>query len=335
MSLNPSTLPMPSSYFMLVLREWGSTFELRQMLLDGVTDTDVRTIDVAQQVRQLRVLNKLLPAGWGLKLGSLFDGTTHGPVGTATLSAPTLADALEAIVRFGHVRTPFMRFALKRNQRCARLHFLDSDCLTDAETHPLHEATLVGVQSLLKHFFFSDFEGVTVEIDRTCPGYADSYRQYLKGRIEFDCAETGISFDLALLEKRSPFGDFDQFRAAILLLQTLAQALDSDDPLIWRIRQIVALSSEVPSLTAVAKQLHLSDRTLVRHLGKQNTSYRAIVDAHRRGRAEALLCQDAIPTAEIGYRLGYSDLANFGRSCRRWFGMSPKQYRKSTRQHTG
>ena len=320
---------MPGSYFTLVLREWGNTPELRQALLDGVTDADARTIDVAQQVRQLRALNRLLPAGWGLKLGSLFDAGTHGPVGAATLSAPTLGDALNVIVRFGHVRTPFMRFNMTQSRQRARLQFIDTDALTDAEAHPLHEATLAGVQSLLKPFFNDDFEGAIIEIDRPRPAYGDIYRDYLKGEIKFDCAETAISFDLALLTKRSPLEDIDQFHSAIRQLQAIAQSLETEDPLIWKIRQIIALSSDIPSLNTVARQLRLSDRTLIRRLGEQDTSYRALVDAHRRSRADLLLREGVMPIGEIGYRLGYSDLANFGRSCRRWFGISPAQYRRT------
>ena len=329
MPSNISALSMPGSYFALVLREWGSTSELRQALLDGVTDADARTIDVAQQVRQLRALNSLLPAGWGLKLGSLFDAATHGPVGAATLSAPTLADALDVIVRFGHVRTPFMRFTMTRNRQRARLHFIDTDALTDAEAHPLHEATLVGVQSLLKPFFYDGFEGAVIEIDRPRPAYGDSYHDYLKGEIRFDCAETAISFDLALLAKRSLLEDNDQFHGAIRQLQGIAHALDTEDPLIWKIRQIIGLSGDIPSLNMVARRLRLSDRTLIRRLGEGDTSYRALVDAHRRARADILLREGAMPIGEIGYRLGYSDLANFGRSCRRWFGISPAQYRRT------
>ena len=32
--------------------------------------------------------------------------------------------------------------------------------------------------------------------------------------------------------------------------------------------------------------------------------------------------------AEVSHRLGYEDPANFGRACRRWFGMAAGQYRR-------
>ena len=58
------------------------------------------------------------------------------------------------------------------------------------------------------------------------------------------------------------------------------------------------------------------------------TSYHALVDGHRRARAEALLRNLDYGIAEVSARVGYEDPANFGRACRRWFGMAPGAYRK-------
>lgn len=331
MAMNASQLPMPASYFMLVLREWGVAPELRQQLLAGFADGDVRTVEVGRQVQQLRVLNSRLPEGWGLKLGSLFDATTHGPVGTAVLSAPTLASALDVIVRFGHVRTPFMRFALERGQGRVRLRFIDSEVLTETDARPLHDATLVGVQSLLKHFLAGDFQGMTIEVDHPEPRYSDEYRVHLKGDIEFGRSETSIVFQSGLLERRSPFDDFDQFQASIRQLQSLAYALDAEEPLLWKVRRIFSADGKPPTLSEAARRLRLSDRTLIRRLADLGTSYRALADTHRRAQAEMLLCDESVPISEVSHRLGYSDLANFGRSCRRWFGVSPGQYRRAER----
>jgi len=70
----------------------------------------------------------------------------------------------------------------------------------------------------------------------------------------------------------------------------------------------------------VAKQLHLSRRTLVRRLGRCGASFRELVDGHRERRARELLSDPNPGLTEVGYRLGYTEPANFGRSCRRWFG---------------
>jgi AraC-like DNA-binding protein len=53
-----------------------------------------------------------------------------------------------------------------------------------------------------------------------------------------------------------------------------------------------------------------------------------LIDAQRREQAETLLGNPDFDIAEVSHELGYGDPANFGRACRRWFGMAPSQYRR-------
>jgi AraC-like DNA-binding protein len=330
MPVPTSALPMPSAYFALVLREWGTTSELRQVLRDGVADLDTAVIEVSQQVHQIRTLSTILPAGWGLKLGSLFDSATHGPVGVGVQSAATVADALDVIARYGHVRTPFIRFAVRQHGQRVFLRLIDTDALNEKDVIALHDATLVGVQNLLRRVIGGSFSGVVNEMAYPRPAYGDSYRDYLQGELRFDCQETSISFDRSLLGNKSPLADPELYLLAINQLRPLVRALDTEGALIAHIRQIVASSSDkTPTLSVIASRLRLSNRTLVRRLEQSKTSYRRLVDDHRRSRAKALLRDDKMTVAEIGYHLGYNDTANFGRSCRRWFGCSAGQYRRA------
>jgi AraC-like DNA-binding protein len=81
-------------------------------------------------------------------------------------------------------------------------------------------------------------------------------------------------------------------------------------------------------LVKAARLLRVSPRTLTRRLQEAGTTYRALHDAHRRRRAEALLREASLTAAELAYRLGYGDPANFGRACRRWFRSSPGRLRQ-------
>jgi len=82
-----------------------------------------------------------------------------------------------------------------------------------------------------------------------------------------------------------------------------------------------------PSLAEVARRLRVSQRTLVRKLGRRGASYRRLRDGHRRRRAAELLAGTSLSVAEIAERLGYDEPTNFARACRRWFGVSPRAYR--------
>jgi len=73
----------------------------------------------------------------------------------------------------------------------------------------------------------------------------------------------------------------------------------------------------------------VSPRTLVRRLRDRQTWCRVLADDHRRRRAVELLLQRELSVAEIAERLAYEAPSNFGRACRRWFGISPRAYRNA------
>src|SRR5882724_6280388 len=67
----------------------------------------------------------------------------------------------------------------------------------------------------------------------------------------------------------------------------------------------------------------VSARTLVRRLRRVGTTYHELVDTYRREQAETLLRNPDFGIVEVSYLVGYEDPANFGRACRRWFGIAP------------
>lgn len=88
-------------------------------------------------------------------------------------------------------------------------------------------------------------------------------------------------------------------------------------------------SGELPDMKELAERLHVSVRTMIRQLKRQGTSYQRIIDDIQKRRAAELLRITALTIDDVASRLGYADTANFGRACRRWFGVSPGKYRDS------
>jgi AraC-like DNA-binding protein len=108
-----------------------------------------------------------------------------------------------------------------------------------------------------------------------------------------------------------------------------ARRLEGEDFLLARLEQILRAAGDAGlTLAEAARRVHLSRRTLNRRLTELGTSYRVVLEAHLRGRAEALLRDPSLPVAEVAWRLGYEDASNFGRACRRWFGMGPGDWRR-------
>jgi AraC-like DNA-binding protein len=78
----------------------------------------------------------------------------------------------------------------------------------------------------------------------------------------------------------------------------------------------------------VASALGMHPRTLQRRLRDEGVNFEEIKDEVRRDAAIRYLGQPSIPLTRVAAMLGYSEPSVLTRSCYRWFGRSPRQYRK-------
>ncbi len=66
-----------------------------------------------------------------------------------------------------------------------------------------------------------------------------------------------------------------------------------------------------------------SDRTLKRRLQQEGSSFRALAQAARHARAQALLEAGHLSLTEIAAELGFADLSSFSQAFKRWSGAAP------------
>src|SRR5262245_38530531 len=326
-------LPMSAAYFELALREFGSTPAAEAALREGtgVAARDhVGEITLGQQLQQVRNLNRLVPAGWGLRLGRRFEVATHGPVGYAAVSAPTLADSLSVIARFAHVRAPYFRLQVHRADDRVALRVEERVRLPDEERIPLIETLMLSLQRPVEAVVGTLLHRVRLDLAWPAPPYAAEYRKHYPGPVRFGVPWTELTIPAAWLALTCPLADPVMYETSVRKLEALARRLEGDDHVVARVEALIEGSGErAPSLAQVAKRVHLSARTVIRRLRRAGTTYHELLDAHRRAHAEMLLKNPAFGVAEVSYRLGYGDPANFGRACRRWFGMAPSRYRRT------
>ncbi|RMG14460.1 MAG: AraC family transcriptional regulator, partial [Deltaproteobacteria bacterium] len=90
-----------------------------------------------------------------------------------------------------------------------------------------------------------------------------------------------------------------------------------------------ALPSGAPSLTAVARRLGMSTRTLQRRLSEQGLSLRVLVEDTRYQLARHPLRARPLRIAEIAFLLGYAEPATFARAFKRWAGCAPSEFRRA------
>jgi AraC-like DNA-binding protein len=85
------------------------------------------------------------------------------------------------------------------------------------------------------------------------------------------------------------------------------------------------------SAALIADKLKISTVTLHRRLRNEGFGFKDRIESRRKLIAERLLHHGNLPIATIATRLGFSDPATFTRACRRWFDMTPRELRISSR----
>lgn len=329
-------LPMPGAYFWLILRRFGRTPELAARIVDG-TGIDAQQamasapddeIALGQILRQARNLAALLGPGWGLELGRSLDAGAHGSLGVAAASAPTLADALSVLERFAHVRAPYFRLS-SDERRVFALRIEPQLRLESALWPPLVETLFLSIQALVESALGRPMSEGHFHVDYSAPEHADRYAEFLHAPVVFDQSTCAVAVPAGWLPLPCPFADPALHRGALERLESAERRLQGDAFIVAQVERVLEGAGDAGiDLDHVASQLHLSRRTLVRRLGRRGTSFREIIDANRHRRACELLADPHLTVSEVADRLGYTEPANFGRACRRWFGSGPRAYRE-------
>lgn len=267
----------------------------------------------------------------GLAFGAAAQTHAHGSVGNAALSSPTLDAALQSIARYLGLRTRAVRLVLDRGDTETTLRIVPLFDLGAAGGF-LADAVLVIIERMLEALSGQRLRGARYRLPQVSPPWAARYRDYLSGQIEFGAPD----WPCLLLDR-----DFLQQPCLTSDASAHARACQECDRELARCEYASSLTAQVqslllscgedfPSAAAMARQLHLSPRSLFRRLAGEQSSYRELLDHQRSERACWLLQNTSLPVERIAERLGYADPSNFSRSFRRWVGLTPREFRRQS-----
>lgn len=255
----------------------------------------------------------------------------------SVLTAPTLAAALERAARFLHIVLPDLAVTLARDQGMARL------CLI--EIRPLTTGRVFAFEWLLRllHGLSSWLVGRAIVLDAVSfpyprPEHADDYALIYTANSGFSADEsTTLTAHFAANLLDLPIRRDEAALQAFLVGAPgkLTMLYRRDREMVLRVRNCLrdALPESRP-LAEVARELHLSPRTLHRRLEDEGSSFQAIKDALRRDLAINRLAKTSQPLAQIAADLGFADTSAFYRAFVSWTGMAPAHYRRRLKRPT-
>ncbi len=155
------------------------------------------------------------------------------------------------------------------------------------------------------------------------------YLKIFSAPVHFEQYNTEILFSKHFLD--TPILHADP--ALKQILQSHVMQLEADNPvdILESIKGIVRelLPTGSCSIDMVASHMAVHTRTLQRMLKEQGSSFSALLESVRKELATDRLSNSSIPIIQLSDYLGYADNTAFTRAFKRWYGTTPKQWRKN------
>ncbi len=292
---------------------------------------DNRWLDLATVGRLAEASVRITGRPWlGLELGASIDLTSHGALGLAVISSADVPSAVRTIARFAPARGAMLNWRLEETTEGSRLMISEATPLGEARPFIIDAVFATLMRAL--HAVAGGTEGLRVALPLAKPAWHARYQAVADATMSFDAPALVLHLPETLLARPGLAADSHAHQAACRECES-ALAARLDERLAAAIgRRLQAVSDgRYPSLDDLASEYGVSVRTLIRRLKQEGTSYQQLLDAARQ--ELALWClQHTDRTAEdIAQRLGYEDVSNFSRTCRRWFGCAPTKLREQAR----
>ncbi|MAX57093.1 MAG: AraC family transcriptional regulator [Alcanivoracaceae bacterium] len=287
------------------------------------------TIESAQELKVIENLCAHLddPVSHGLAMGQRYHLSSYGVWGFALLSSPTFGDAIRLGVRYLGLTFAFVDVRLQETRDNAVLVLEDAGLPEVVRPYLLaRDASAIMV---IQEELFSLRVPLTA-LRLRLPDRDPEQVISLFGREPvFDSAVSEAAFARGLLDMPLPQANPVTARLCEEQCHQLLVQRHSRGGTAARLRRrLLQQPGHFPSLETLAEELHMSPRTLRRHLNREGTGYQELLDEVRRMLAEQWLTLGILTLEEISERLGYSELSNFIHAFRRWTGQTPARYRR-------
>ena len=263
---------------------------------------------------------------FGIAVGERMQPGNLHALGFGLLSSSSLRDFYNRVCNYYRVVSQSADF---RSYDVDGQSILAASNVGENVCYETQDAWVTMMVRFLRFLYQSPVDPLWVELARPEPtGGPGPFLDYFHCPVRFGCAEPRVAMDSSIMDQSLPGAspDMAQYNDQIVI-QYLEQ-MDKND-VVNRVRRhiIEDLASGTLSKQLVADKMHMSARNLQLKLAGEGTTFQDTLDTTRRNLATGYMQQSQLSITEIAYLLGFSDASNFTRAFRRWYGLSPRDYR--------
>ncbi|MBR9869903.1 MAG: AraC family transcriptional regulator [Gammaproteobacteria bacterium] len=331
---------IPSSYSRLAARELGLLArDVSEVLIGAQLSVEqfLQESTLLTPRQQLQILRNCLRIAkddaFGLRFGQRLTSPTHGALGFLVNSSPNLLTALKAFQAYLPTRMNLARLDLEIEGEWLELSCEYAVDLEDELLRLLSEIFTVIFFDTAEFIIGRPLREANIDFMHQKPAYAARYDEHIPATIGFGALAYVLKIPLEVCQIPNASANHESYVMALRHCDAmLAQLKPNKSTCKYQVQKMML--SHPPGVLSeeeVAAALFICKRTLARRLKQEGTSFRKVRDEILSQQAEGYLLDSTLSVEAVAELLNYHDSANFRRAFKRWFNLTPDQYR---RQHS-
>jgi AraC-like DNA-binding protein len=299
-----------------ILEDAGLSLEqIEQPTLLIPFDKHIRLLEVAAQ--------RCACDEFALELAKRQDMAVFGALSILVVQANTVRQGLEMFGRYLHYGVQAVRLDMREE---GDLVFFTVDCPIDsaAENDQFWDHSVALLCTVTRMVCGQNWAPRSAFLRRPEPPEAGHYSRYFRAPVAFGSDFSGLVFQREVLAR--PVSS-SITTVPERLQRYLRSSFEGDFQ--EQVRRVINSLLPTHDCTAgtVAQCMGYSLRTLQRKLASEQTSFQQQLDQVRSALAISYLQEPRYRLTDISESLGFTESSVFTRSFRRWFGVTPSQWR--------
>lgn len=278
-----------------------------------------------QSVRRLWQLAVLETKGmnFGLKVAEQIRPSTFDVVGYSMTCSATLREAMHRFARFEKLISNSATVKVTETPDTLKVSF---DFNMGGGTQPVWQAvdtSLAGLVHFSSWIAGENITPITVSLRHNRPQDLSEYRKFFACPIHFSCSENSVVFRADDMDR--PILSADEELASLLDTVAISNMAEVNERFAKRVRhclEVQVAGGEI-SRCRTAQLMNMTERTLLRRLKDEGTTFQEVLDKFREELAYDYLLRSDMTIQEVSALLGFSEASTFSRAFKRWTGHSP------------
>jgi AraC-like DNA-binding protein len=267
----------------------------------------------------------------GIRMSAYWHPSFTGALGYAWLVSSTLRTAINRAVRYIHVVSEGVNLESADSTRGFRIVI---DLTDNGPTSPIFDQQYDVVLAVLMRMCRANcgeaLNALEITMRHPRPNCHALFDDYFRSPLVFDADEYSMTFAINDVDRKLLTANKE---LALLhdgvLMKYLVEIRKGD--IVQQIQSLLIDILPSGSVTdqMIAKELHLSERSLQRKLRDKGTSFRLVLESVRKMVAMQYIRNPRNSMGDIAFLLGFSEQSAFSRAFKKWTGTSPIKFREN------